>query len=154
MKLPRLPFAAAAVAALAAFAAGPALAASDPFPAWGDAPAVELREFILEFDAALEEADARFDAIQLAGAGMVSPKDGCHKATHNGQRERHWHIEGTKDRGGPCVRVDGETHQFGKNAICARARVALDEDREYDDWVRRKNARALVVCVQNLPDGG
>lgn len=34
-------------------------------------------------------------------------KDGCHK--DNAAGERHWHIDGTADRGGECVKRDGRT---------------------------------------------
>lgn len=33
--------------------------------------------------------------------------DGCHK--HKAAGERHWHIDGTSERGGVCVKQDGRT---------------------------------------------
>ena len=41
----------------------------------------------------------------IAGKGMVSPKDGCHWDRTLDPPERHWHVEGTKERGGPCVKI-------------------------------------------------
>ena len=39
-----------------------------------------------------------------AHKGQLSKKDGCHKM--KAAKERHWHIPGTGDRGGPCVKSD------------------------------------------------
>ncbi len=43
----------------------------------------------------------------LAHPGGLSSKDACHRDAAAG--ERHWHLPGTRDRGGPCVRRDGRT---------------------------------------------
>lgn len=41
----------------------------------------------------------------LAHSGQLSPKDGCHR--HKAVGERHWHVDGTAERGGECVKRDG-----------------------------------------------
>lgn len=118
---------------------------------------------------------AVFVALGLAfGAGVMFASkanasngglaaDGCHKLNEkiDGKKvliERHWHLKpenaGGKKRvrGGPCVKDSaGKTHKLGSNAICAQARIAIANDKEYDGWVKRTNARALVKCVQGLP---
>ena len=40
-----------------------------------------------------------------AHSGGLSPKDGCHK--HKAAGERHWHLDGSAERGGECVKRDG-----------------------------------------------
>ena len=47
--------------------------------------------------------------IAFSHPGGLSPKDGCHKQKSAG--ERHWHIEGTRDRGGVCVKRDGHRYR-------------------------------------------
>ena len=47
--------------------------------------------------------------LVLAHAGGLSPKDDCHRDKAAG--ERHWHIEGTSERGGECIKRDGKTVQ-------------------------------------------
>ena len=97
-------FAAAAGLVAAAMAFG-APAASANYS--GDPPS-DLQAFDAEFTAALDEALAEFgERIVLAHAGQLSPKDDCHK--QKGAGERHWHKEGTAERGGECVKRDGNT---------------------------------------------
>ena len=67
----------------------------------------DLQSFDAEFAEALLEADREFETIVLAHAGQLSPKDDCHKYKAAG--ERHWHLEGTAERGGECVKRDGKT---------------------------------------------
>ena len=40
-----------------------------------------------------------------AHSGQLSPKDNCHN--HRAAGERHWHNEGTAERGGACIKQDG-----------------------------------------------
>ncbi|MDE0203207.1 MAG: hypothetical protein OXK73_12325 [Rhodospirillaceae bacterium] len=53
------------------------------------------------------EADRERGTIVLAHAGQLSPKDGCHKQKSAG--ERHWHVAGSAERGGECIKRDGKT---------------------------------------------
>lgn len=50
-----------------------------------------------------------------AGGALAHPgglaKDGCHK--DNAAGERHWHVDGTTERGGECVKRDGRTVKLG-----------------------------------------
>lgn len=149
MKLPRLPLAIMAAVAFAAVVASPAHAFSDPAFAWGAAPDRELHEFALEFDAALEEADATFETLQLAHAGQLSPKDSCHR--HKAAGERHWHKEDTAHRGGPCVKVKGRTYHLTNHAICAAARVGLVEAKERWGSDYKRVSEALKDCIVALP---
>lgn len=149
MKLPRLPLV--AIAAMAAVTSGATQlhAASDPAFAWGAAPDRELHEFALEFDAALEEADAEFGALQLAHAGQLSPKDSCHK--HKAAGERHHHKQDTNDRAGPCVKLNGEVYRLTNHAICASARVELVEANERWGSDYKRVSEALRDCIVALP---
>lgn len=54
-----------------------------------------------------------------AHSGGLSLKDQCHRDTAAG--ERHWHLPGTKDRGGPCVKRDGRTVKAQDPAPAAAA---------------------------------
>lgn len=89
-----------------------------------------------------------------AHSGGVSPKDDCHKSKK--LKERHWHKEGTRKRGGPCVKVRGKTYQFINNAICAEERVELTKNNELADeggWsARRDAARYYRRIAENLRD--
>jgi len=105
-------------------------------------------------------AAADFDAIpwpalgvelKLAHEGQLSPKDHCHR--HKAASERHWHLEGTTDRGGPCVKVDGETFRFGGNALCPDERVALSRDRDRWNMNWRQHAESLLACIKGLDPG-
>ena len=91
----------------------------------------------------------RLHPMEFAHSGQLSPKDDCHK--HKAAGERHWHLDGTNERGGPCVKVDGETVQFRGNALCAEERAAMYRDR--DSWLAdwRAHAEALKKCIQSLP---
>ena len=40
-----------------------------------------------------------------AHSGGLSPRDGCHK--HKAAGERRWHLDGSAERGGECVKRDG-----------------------------------------------
>ena len=44
-----------------------------------------------------------------AHSGQLSPKDGCHR--HKAAGERHWHQDGTAERGGACVKQNGTTYR-------------------------------------------
>lgn len=149
MNFPRLPHAALAMAAIASLAAMPAFAASDPVVVLGPDPDRELYEFALEFDAALEEADAEFGALQLAHAGQLSPKDSCHR--HKAAGERHWHKQDTSDRAGPCVKVNGQTYRLANHAICAATRVELVEAKKRWGSDYKRVSEALKDCIIALP---
>ena len=93
---------------------------------------------------------AAFPTDAPAHPGGLSPKDQCHR--NNAAGERHWHKDGTAERAGPCVEIDGTSWRFGDNAICAAERAAIADAREasrYDD-VPGETASALVTCVQDL----
>ena len=86
--------------------------------------------------------------MQFAHAGQLSPKDDCHR--HRSAGERHWHLDGTSERGGPCVKQDGETWKLRNHAICAEARILLIQE---DDWWRgdyESAAEALKECIVGL----
>ena len=68
--------------------------------------APDLDALATEFELALEGADREFDMIMLAHSGGMAA-DGCHK--HKAADERHWHVGGTAERGGECVKTDGRT---------------------------------------------
>ena len=46
-------------------------------------------------------------AVHAHPGGMA--QDGCHR--HKAAQERHWHLEGTSERGGECISRDGATVQ-------------------------------------------
>lgn len=48
--------------------------------------------------------------LELAHAGGMAG-DGCHRDRAAG--ERHWHVDGTSERGGECVKRDGRTVFLG-----------------------------------------
>lgn len=148
MSKSRFSFAAAALcAAVAAISmAGVAEARDAGFAPWGADSAAQAAHFEAEFDKALERADAEFE---IAHAGQLSPKDGCHN--HKAAGERHWHLQGTSKRGGPCVKYHGETYRLTKHALCAKERIALIRDKEDGwgvDW--KRHAEALKECVIRL----
>ena len=64
--------------------------------------------------------------------------------------ERHWHKDGTAERGGPCLTIDGKTRYFGSNALCAVERAAIIVARQAGGSVSGDTAQALVHCVQGL----
>ena len=140
-------------AALLVFLAGAGIAAA---VCVGSANAASpAGEFDLDrFDAALEESDREF--WQLASSGGRSPKGNCHRDpkpegwVKGDPRGRHYHVEGTNEIAGPCIKRDGETHKLKANALCADERISIMLDLEYDDWVRREYVHALVWCVQGL----
>ncbi|MDE2751274.1 MAG: hypothetical protein OXI83_01740 [Gemmatimonadota bacterium] len=96
--------------------------------------------------------------IILASAGQLSPKDDCHWNGKKGaERERHWHIDGTDEPGGPCLKdSNGETWHLNEHALCsdARIRFAVIEDLDWPtshDW--EEVARELRSCIMGLePD--
>ena len=92
-------------------------------------------------------ADAEF---QIAHAGQLSPKDGCHK--HKAAKERHWHKKGTSERGGPCVKVDGKTYKLFRHALCAEARVKLVRAKDRWDGDYKGAAAALKDCIVGMHD--
>lgn len=122
MRKSRFSFAAAALcAAVAAISMAAVAEARDAgFAPWGADSAAEAAHFEAEFDKALARADAEFE---IAHRGQLSPKDSCHK--HKAAGERHWHKEGTDERAGPCVKVDGGSFRLTKHGLCAKERVAL-----------------------------
>ena len=87
----------------------------------------------------------------VAHAGQLSPKDDCHN--HKAAGERHWHRPDSNERGGPCVKQDGETYRLTNHAICAKERILLVlENREWlPDY--ESVAEALKNCILGLnPD--
>lgn len=157
MNFPRLPLALAAMAALVAIAAAPAAAMTKAQADWGAASNAELAEFDREFVLALQDADATFDALhgteapvfQLAHAGQLSPRDNCHR--HKAAGERHWHKEDSADRGGPCVKVKGQSYRLTGHDICAAARVELVEAKERWGSDYKRVAELLKDCIVALP---
>ena len=149
---------AAAIAAGFAFAS-PAAAGFSPTAAWGVDAHPAVLEFTAEFGQALELADAGFDTIvsswefaapvQLAHAGQLSPKDNCHR--HKAAGERHWHVEHTQNRGGPCVKVDGKPYRLTNHALCAEARARLVEAKNSWNGDYKHTAEALKDCIVALP---
>ena len=148
------------LAAVAALLALPALAAPEPpMDAWGN-PVMEIAAFQRDFDQAIEAADAEFDALrqdrapylQLAHAGQLSPKDSCHK--HKAAGERHWHKEGTTERGGPCVKVKGKSYRLTNHDICAAARVELVQAKERWGADYKRVAEVLKDCILSLSAPG
>ena len=55
---------------------------------------------------ALSALDA--DGAQAHSGGLAA--DGCHK--DNAAGERHWHRDGTRDRGGECVKHGEDTYRY------------------------------------------
>ena len=104
-----------------------------------------LKQFEVDFERALDEADREFDAIVLAHSGGLA-KDGCHRDKAAG--ERHWHKKGSRERGGPCVKAGGKSYQLDGNRQCARERIALARD-EVDGWgvAWQRHAKALRACI-------
>ncbi len=114
-------------------------ASFDPAPA----DPVVVRDLPLVFQ------PAELEPMKLAHAGQLSPKDDCHN--HRAENERHWHVKGTSDRGGPCVKQNGETFRLTNHAICADERILLV--RENKEWLPdyESVAEALKNCVLRLP---
>ena len=81
--------------------------AAPPADALAGEPPDLPRSFAAEFDLALDAADRDFDEIILAHSGGLSIKDNCHNDRDAG--ERHWHRDGTAERGGECIVRDGRT---------------------------------------------
>lgn len=111
-----------------------------------NAPVAEAPASLPELDAGGYEAPA----VELAHAGQLSPKDNCHR--HKAAGERHWHFADTKTRGGPCIKVDGQTWQFMNHTLCRDERVAFAAAKVADgevDW--RAHAEALKECIVGLP---
>jgi len=142
-------FSAAPVAALALLAGamiGPAAALSAP-------PMASAGPHFTENGHAVDDADLAFmtDAAvaeyQLAHAGQLSPKDGCHKS--KALKERHWHKDGTSERGGPCVGKPG--FKLTDHALCAKERIAFARDKD-DGWGvnYRAHAERLRDCIVRM----
>ncbi len=125
-------------AALLAVVAIGARAENPPPALWDTDPGLELLDAI-----------AAEPVIQLAHAGQLSPKDDCHR--HKAAGERHWHKDESATRGGPCLKVDGETYRFLNHAVCAEERIFFMQqaDRWSPDWASA--AERLKACIQNLP---
>lgn len=138
---------AAGVAIGAAISGGVALAQPDE-----SAAEATGEHFAAEFDAALDRADADFDRIILAHSGGMSPKDNCHR--HKKAKERHWHIEGSTKRGGPCVKApDGKTIRLTEHALCGAERAAFARDKSDGYGVNwQGHAEALKECIVRLRD--
>ena len=133
----------AALAAAALLACASASAAeSKPPPAWNAAA------FDAEFDRALGAAAAELDAIVLAHSGGMA-KDGCHRDRK--ADERHHHKDGSVERAGPCLKIDGRTWRFAGNAVCAAERAAMVHD-EGDGWGIdwQRHAKALKRCILRI----
>lgn len=168
MKRTRFPVLAAAVTALCAMTAMAAAAPFDdldnlghPVMAFGHDPtelALDPAEMPVEALEIFAAAGNEAAGIMLASAGQLSPKDDCHWNGKKGaERERHWHLEGTDEPGGPCVKdSNGETWHFNEHAICsdARIRFSVIEDLDWPtaaDW--EEVARELRSCIIDLePD--
>ena len=118
--------------------APPAIEAKPP-PAWS------LETFEADFTAALDAVDAEF---QIAHSGGMA-KDGCHRDRKAG--ERHHHKDGSVDRAGPCLKIDGGTWRFAGNAVCAAERAAMARD-EGDGWGTdwQRHAKALKRCILRI----
>lgn len=133
----------AALAAAAMLACVSASAAeTKPPPTW-NADALKA-----EFDRALDAADAELDAILVAHSGGLA-KDGCHRDRKAG--ERHHHKDGSVERAGPCLKIDGRTWRFAGNAVCAAERAAMARD-EGDGWGIdwQRHAKALKRCILRI----
>ena len=185
MKRTRFPILAAAVTALCAMTAMAAAAPFDdldtlghPVMAFGHDPTEAALELVpaeaFEAADAVEVAASGFvilgllppivsaahadpapEAVILDHAGQLSPKDDCHN--HRAAGERHWHLDGTSTRGGPCLKdSNGETWLFNEHALCsdARIRFSVIEDLDWPtaaDW--EEVARELRSCIIDLePD--
>ena len=155
------PLAAVALAAAAAlFLAAPVAASGPPASAWGHDPDPAVLEFGAEFDRALDRADAEFDRlfaapetvapVLLAHSGQLSKTDNCHRRKAAG--ERHWHKDGTAERGGPCIKMAGETVRLTNHAICGEQRAIYHREKESRWGVDyRHHAEALKDCILALP---
>lgn len=88
--------------------------------------------------------------VVLAYAGQLSRKDNCHR--HRAVGERHWHIDGGVERGGPCVRApDGRTWSFDSHTLCLEARLDYAEDQQMRPVDYARHAEALKSCIVALP---
>ena len=135
-----------AVAVAVTMMATASFAALDPDPGWASNDTVDFNSV-----AAVEPSETPAEMPVLAHAGQLSPKDGCHN--HKAAGERHWHEDGTSERGGPCVKKNGATEKFRGNALCLDERLhmtKLIEDywNTTGDW--EDMARALRACIQGL----
>ncbi len=161
MKRTRFPILAAAVTVLCAMTAMAAAAPFDdldnlghPVMAFGHDPTelvLDPADVPVEALAIAAAAGNEAAVIMLAHAGQLSPKDGCHN--HKAAGERHWHEDGTSDRAGPCVKVNGVTEKMRSNALCLDERLHMtDLIEDYwntmGDW--EDMARALRSCIQGL----
>ncbi len=86
--------------------------------------------------------------MMLAHSGQLSPKDDCHN--HKKAGERHWHRDGTSERGGPCVTQDGDTYRLTKHDICAKERILLVRESESYWGNYEAAAEALKNCIISL----
>ena len=98
-------------------------------------------------------------------------RDGCHR--DNAAGERHWHLEGTADRAGECIKVDGGARQMPSCPACepetievvrevkhvnvqafeaALARVLADIDRTLDRPVRIVEVEVEVPSLKPTTD--
>lgn len=83
-------------------------------------------------------------------------KDGCHKMKAVG--ERHWHIEGTRERAGECVKVNGQTLKMTDWPMSLECQGKLswlvDGNNQYGKRVRVKVAdldEVARVCLGREP---
>ena len=138
----KLPLAAAVALAAILTTAPLAAVEAKPPPAWN------ATSFEAEFDRAPDAADTEFDAIVLAHSGGMA-KDGCHRDRKAG--ERHYHKDGSVERAGPCLKIDGRTWRFAGNAVCAAERAAMARD-EGDGWGTdwQRHAKALKRCILRI----
>ena len=143
--LSKLPLAA-AVALAAILTAVPHTAVeAKPPPAWS------LETLALVAPTTIAEAKpppARDAEFQIAHSGGMA-KDGCHRDRKAG--ERHHHKDGSVERAGPCLKIDGRTWRFAGNAVCAAERAAMARD-EGDGWGIdwQRHAKALKRCILRI----
>ena len=72
-------------------------------------------------------------AVHAHPGGMA--EDGCHR--HRAAAERHWHLEGTSERGGECIERDGATVQVAPaERQIETLEAQLADEREVADELR------------------
>ena len=87
-----------------------------------------------------------------AHRGQLSKKDDCHKM--KAANERHWHIPGTGDRGGPCVKSDAGTVKVldpAPDDLAPELELAKAELAKANDYIRgcREAVREAVTAPRD-----
>ena len=80
-------------------------------------------------------------AVHAHPGGLA--KDGCHK--DNAAGERHWHIDGTADRGGECIKRDGHTFKMPDDSASPSDTVAHQNLQLLVDAQRAQLADAIAM---------